>query len=367
VATRRRQVFDLPPLELVVTEHRAETLVCGKCGAHVEGEFPPEVTQPTQYGRGIYQLATYLKSEQLLPYGRSQQLLADVFGVPLSPGTLENLVHHAAQRLRPVVARIHTVLRTQRVAHFDESGFYIGGQRYWLHSAGTAEWSYYAPHPRRGRAAMDDIAILPQFHGTAVHDGLAAYWSYMHCQHSLCNVHHVRELNGLLENTPQPWMQRFKWLLLSCQQRVARAKAAGLTALPPAQLAQIERLYDRLIQLALQTHPPPEGGWPRGKRGRVRKPKARNLAERLDKHKRAVLAFVYDFNVPFDNNLAERDLRMLKVQQKISGCFRSWQGAEDFCIIRSYTATLRKQGLSVWAALGALFSPECLLPRFPPV
>ena len=116
-------------------------------------------------------------------------------------------------RLRPVVARIHTVLRTQRVAHFDESGFYIGGQRHWLHSAGTAEWSYYAPHARRGRAAMDDIAILPQFHGTAVHDGLAAYWSYTHCQHSLCNVHHVRELNGLLENAPQPWMQRFKWLL----------------------------------------------------------------------------------------------------------------------------------------------------------
>lgn len=183
----------------------------------------------------------------------------------------------------------------------------------------------------------------------------------------VCNVHHLRDLNGLLETAPQPWMRRFQTLLLGAKQAVAQAQAAGLSALPARKVAQIERLYDRLVEVALHAHAPPPEGWPQGQRGRPRKPQARHLAERFAAHKSAVLAFVYDFKVPFDNNLAERDLRRLKVQQKISGGFRSTQGATDFCTLRSYTATLRKQGLSVWQALGSLFTGDPLRPRLTPV
>lgn len=366
-ASTKRQVFDLPPIELIVTEHRVETLVCSECGAWVSGEFPTAVSQPTQYGPGIQRLAVYLKTEQLVPYERSQQFLADVCGVHLSLGTLENFVRQAAQRLRPVVAQIKQALISSPVVHFDESGFYIEGQRHWLHSAGTPTLTHYAAHRRRGRVATEALGVLPQFYGTAVHDFLAVYLGYEHCQHGLCNAHHLRDLNGVLETMPQAWQWRFKVLLLGAKQAVAQASAAGLSALPPPKLAQIERLYARLVQAALQAEVPPAGGWPKGARGRVRKSKARNLAERFAQQQAAVLAFVYDFKVPFDNNLAERDLRMLKVQQKISGCFRSAQGADDFCTIRSYTSTLRKQGLSVWQALASVFTGECLLPRLTPV
>ncbi len=209
--------------------------------------------------------------------------------------------------------------------------------------------------------------MLPQFHGTALHDFLAVYLGYARCQHGLCSAHHLRDLNGVQKTSPQAWQWRFKVLLLGAKQAIAQARAAGLTALPPPKLAQIERLYSRLVQAALQAEAPPATGWPKGARGRPRKSKARNLAERFAQHQAAVLAFVYDFKVPFDNNLAERDLRMLKVQQKISGCFRSARGADDFCTIRSYTSTLRKQGLSVWQALAVVFTGECLLPHLTPV
>lgn len=366
VATTKRQVVDLPPLQVQVTEHQAATVVCPECGASVRGDFPPDVTQPTPYGPRLKQLIVYLHEQQFIPYERCQQFCADVCGVTPSPGTLETTVHHAAQQAAPLVAEIKAALVTQPVAHFDESGFYIGGRRQWLHSVSTATLTYYAAHPQRGRAATDALAILPHFTGTAVHDNLANYHHYP-CRHGLCNVHHLRDLNGLLETTPHPWQTRFKILLLGAKQAVAQARAAGLTALPPRKLAQIERLYDQLVQMALQAHAPPPAGWPQGARGRPRKPKARNLAERFAAHKAAVLAFVYDFNVPFDNNQAERDLRMLKVQQKIAGCFRSAQGAADFCTLRSYTSTIRKQGLSVWQALGSLFTNTPLRPRLSPV
>lgn len=209
--------------------------------------------------------------------------------------------------------------------------------------------------------------ILPHFRGTAIHDHWSAYFQYEQCRHGLCNVHHLRELTAIVENDKQPWATRFQWLLLGAKRAVERARLAGLSTLPQQKVLQIERLYSRLIHAALQANPPPPTGWPKGKRGRVRKTKARNLAERLHKHAAEVLAFVYDFNVPFDNNLVERDVRMLKVQQKISGCFRSPGGADDFCAIRSYTSTMRKQGISVWAALASAISGDILMPVLTPV
>ncbi len=367
VAVDKRQVHDLPPLQVIVTEHQAETLCCPHCRQLSQGAFPNDVVAPVQYGPGIQQLAVYLKTEQFIPYDRSRQFLADLFDLNLSPGTLQNIIERATKRLRPVVGQIKTALIAGHILHCDESGFYIGGQRHWLHVAATETLTCYHPHARRGSKATDAMGILPDFRGTAIHDFWSAYRQYQKCRHGLCNVHHLRDLTAVAENDNQAWANRFKWFLLSAKQAVAQARLVGATALPQQTVAQIERLYDQLITVALRANPPPPGGWPKGKRGRAKKTKPRNLAERLDKHRQEVLAFVYDFKVPFDNNLAERDIRMLKVQQKISGCFRSQTGAKDFCTIRSYLSTIRKQGLNVWSALGSVFSGNILMPDLTPV
>jgi transposase len=367
IAVDKRQVHDLPPLRVVVTEHQAETLYCAQCHQLSQGMFPQDVVAPVQYGPGIQQLAVYLKSEQYIPYDRSRRFFADLFDLHLSPGTLQNIVARAGRRLRPVVEQIKAALIAGDILHCDESGFYIGGQRHWLHVAATKSLTCYYPHQRRGSKATEAMGILPHFRGTAIHDFWSAYRQYQECGHGLCNVHHLRDLTAVAENDNQAWATRFKWFLLSAKQAVDQARLTGATTLPLQKVAQIERIYDRLITAALQANPPPPDGWPKGKRGRAKKPKSRNLAERLDNHRHEVLAFVYDFKVPFDNNLAERDIRMVKVQQKISGCFRSQEGADDFCTIRSYLSTMRKQGVSVWSALGSVFSDNILLPDLTPV
>jgi transposase len=367
VAVAKRQVYDLPPLQIIVTEHQVETVCCPHCHQLSQGMFPQGVVAPVQYGAGIQQLAVYLKTEQYIPYDRSRQFFADLFDLELSPGTLQNIVARTAKQLSPVVEQIKEALIAGQILHCDESGFYIGGQRHWLHVAATQQLTCYYPHPRRGRKATDAMGILPEFRGTAIHDFWAAYRQYQACTHGLCNVHHLRDLTAVAENDNQSWATRFKWLLLSAKQVVDQAQLSGATALPIQKVAQIEHIYDQLIASALQANPPPPSGWPKGKRGRAKKTKPHNLAERLDKHRHEVLAFVYDFKVPFDNNLAERDIRMLKIQQKISGCFRSQEGAEDFCTIRSYLSTVRKQGVTIWAALGSVFSGKILLPDLTPV
>ena len=367
VAVDRRQVHDLPPVRLIVQEHQAESLLCAVCGKLSRGEFPEDVTAPVQYGAGVQQLAVYLKTEQFIPYERSRQLFADLFEVKLSPGTLENSMERAARRVGPVVEQIKQALRRSQVGHFDESGFYIGGRRHWLHSAGTPSLTYYFAHPRRGCKATDAMDILPHFQGTAVHDAWSAYSQYRQCKHGLCNAHHLRELTAVVENDAQHWATLFKQFLRSARQVVHDAQVAGQSTLSQPKLDQVERIYALLIDKGLRANPVPDGGWPKGSRGRVKNTKTRNLLERLDQRKDEVLAFVYDFCVPFDNNLAERDIRMLKVQQKISGCFRSHSAAQDFCQIRSYISSLRKQGFNVWSALRSLFSGDILLPDFIPV
>lgn len=366
IALKRRQVIDLPPLQVEVTEHQVASLACSQCGLVSEGEFPAEVTHPVQYGAGVKSLAVYLKTEHFIPYDRSQQFLADLFGLSVSEGSLENFMNAAASQVEPIADQIKAGLMSAEVIHCDESGFYIGGQRQWLHSTSTPKLTYYAPHSSRGNKALEVIGILPHFKGTVVHDNWSIYWSYQPCRHGLCNVHHLRELNAVEEQFGQGWATRFKTFLLSAKALVDRAKAAGQAGLPLPKLAQINRVYIKLVTAALRANPPPPDGWPQAARGRPKKPKPRNLAERLAGRQAAVLAFVYDFQVPFDNNLAERDIRMLKVQQKISGCFRSARGAQSFCAIRSYISTIRKQDLSVWLALRSLFDGPILHPAYSP-
>lgn len=363
----KRQVFDLPPLRFVTTEHQTETVLCPCCGAATIAEFPADVTNPVQYGSQVKRLAVYLRNEQFIPYDRSRQMMADLFALPISSGSLQNFVETAAERVKSVTEAMKAAVTSADVGHADETGFYINGQRHWLHTVSTPELTYFAPHRQRGQAATDDIGILPLFTGTLVHDAWATYFKYQLLTHALCNVHHLRDLTAVVENDQQQWATLMILFLLAAKQQVEEARQAGETELPIDQIGRIHQLYDTIVTLGFAENPLPEGQPPPAKRGRRKKTKARNLVERFEKREDAVLRFVHDFKVPFDNNLAERDIRMMKVQQKISGCFRSWNGAEQFCHLRSYISTIRKQGLNVWEALGSLFEGDVLMPQLTPV
>jgi transposase len=362
----KRQVLDLPPLRYITIEHQAETIVCPCCGEPTVGEFPSDVTNPVQYGSQVKRLAVYLRHEQFIPYERERQMLADLFALPISTGSLQNFVARAASNVQPATEAIKEAVIEAEVAHADETGFYVKGQRYWLHTVSTTDLTYYEPHAKRGKKATDAIGILPQFKGTLVHDAWATYFKYQILLHALCNAHHLRDLTALVENDQQQWAAMMIACLLAAKQLVAAAWQAGQTELPSAYLERIHQLYDAIVATGLEENPLPNAPPPPGKRGRRKKSKARNLVERFDKHKSAILRFIHDFNVPFDNNLAERDIRMMKVQQKISGCFRSWDGAQQFCRLRSYISTIRKQGLNVWEALGSLFEGDVLMPQLTP-
>ena len=259
---------------------------------------------------------------------------------------------------------------SRRFFHSDSGrtkGFYINGKRNWLHTVSTPKLTYFAPHERRGRIATDEVGILPKFRGKLVHDAWATYFIYQLLTHALCNAHHLRDLTAIVENDQQQWAALMISFLLAAKQQVDEARDRGQMALSPEPIERIHQLYDTIVTLGFTENPLPKAKPPPGKRGRPKKSKARNLVERFEKHKDAILRFVHDFKVPFDNNLAERDIRMMKVQQKISGCFRSQEGAEQFCHLRSYISTIRKQGLNVWEALGSLFDGDVLMPQLTPV
>lgn len=361
LAVERRQVVDIPPLRVEVTEHQVQHVRCPACQQATKGSFPAIATRPIQYGPIMRGLCVYLNQHHLLPLERLIRALNDLLSVSVSPGSVNRWVEQAGTQVTPAVATIKTGLQRAIVLHNDETGVYINGNRYWLHVASTPNLTYYFPHTKRGKAGMLAMGVLPQFHGRSIHDSWAAYATFP-CQHGLCNAHHLRELTYLEEEFHQTWASDFKTLLLDGKDLVDRARQQGHSALSPEQLQTYEKRYKDLINQALTATSPPPEGWSKGKRGRPKKTKARNLAERLDTQREAVLAFVYDFTVPFDNNLAERDIRMLKVQQKISGCFRSWTGAEAACNLRSYLSTMRKQGHSVYEVLCDLFAGNIRAP-----
>jgi transposase len=259
-----------------------------------------------------------------------------------------------------VVEQIRQKLILAEVVHFDETGLSINGKLHWLHGAGTRSFTYYYPHERRGNAASDQIGILPQLKGNAVHDNWQPYMKYG-CSHSLCNAHHIRELTGIYELGGQAWAQQMIGLLLEGKQSVEQAKQAGKKSLAASILRAYTCRYETIIAAGMKANPPPTRADCPGKRGRLKRSKARNLLERLSGRRKETLRYLRDFRVPFDNNLAERDIRMMRVQQKVSGTFRSYAGALSFCRIRSYISTLRKQGKSVIDALVRAFEKDLTL------
>ena len=358
----RRQVLDLPPKRVVVIEHQAQQKCCPTCHQISSAAFPQDVRAPIQYGAALGAVGVYLVQQQLVPYERASEVIEDLLGPPMSVGTLQGLVARCAEQLEPVEQQIKAALSRAEVLHQDETGLYVAGQRHWMHVSATEHLTHYGVHRKRGKEALDAIGILADFQGVSVHDGWRSYWQYL-CQHGLCNVHHLRELTFLEEERQQAWASEMKELLLESKAAVEQARAQGRSSLHPLEVADWKARYQARLSegyLANPPDPPPKTG----KKGRRKQSTARNLLDRLSKHQQAVLLFLDNFAVPFDNSLAERDIRMVKVQQKISGCFRSEAFAVAFCRIRGYLSTLRKQGMAVLTALEQTLIGHPVSPAF---
>jgi transposase len=361
----KRQVYDLPKVQLQVTEHRAEIKVCSRCRKESRAAFPQEVNKAVQSGTEIKAQMVYLNTEQHIPLERTCDLLAAFYQHRPAEGTIVTACAEAAQTVEQSNQAIKEhLVKHERVAHFDETGLVINGVLHWLHTASTSRVTYYAMHPKRGRAAINEINILPRFKGRAMHDDLASYFQY-EVAHALCNAHHLRSLLFLSERYPQKWVHDLIKLLSKIKEKVDARKRKAETGLSVRQANAFSQAYDELVKKGLRANPASkENSRKPGQRGRLKQSPARNLLLRLREHKEAVLAFMYDFNVPFDNNQAERDLRMMKVKQKVSGGFRSTAGAQNFCAIRGYLSTARKNDLTALAALRLAFVGAPFLPSF---
>jgi transposase len=299
-----------------------------------------------QYGPGVKARVLYLQQYQLLPYARTAEAMRDLFGCPLSTGTVANIVRECSDGLLETELKIKRGLRRSSVIHADETGLRVEGRLHFVHVTSNSRLTHYTAAAGRGRTAIEEAGVLPRYRGTCVHDGWPAYSFYTQCRHALCGAHLLRELTYFeeLSEETKAWAAPLKGLLLEMKAEVERAGAEGGRQLAAERLMELTASYDRLITDGLQAQPPPEAPEP------VKK-QARNLLLRMERRKTEVLLFLTDFNVPFDNNQAERDLRMVKLQQKTSGCFRSEEGARRFCRIRSYLSTMRKHGRDVLLAL----------------
>lgn len=356
----KRQVFDLPPARIEVTEHQGEVKRCPGCGSLARGMFPSEATQATQYGPGVRAVAAYLNSYQLLPLSRIVELFGDLFGHRPSESVILNASKRVYAQIRPSLDAIVAQWTAADVIHCDETGLRVDGKLCWLHTAGTPRLTWFAPHRRRGAEAMRSLGILPAFRGCAVHDGWKSYFTFDECAHALCNAHHLRELRFVKEQYGQTWAGGM-WVLLREMHAVVKAAPPELTRLPREQQRMYERLYDVWLFRGKVVNPSPKESSP-GRRGPRKQTPPKNLLDRLERYKQETLVFLRDFRVPFDNSLAERDIRMMKVKQKVSGCFRTWKGAEEFCAIRSYISTVRKQGHGVLRVIHDALVGEPFIP-----
>ena len=358
VSTERRQVFDLPEMRPFVTEHQIERRRCS-CGCEVKAISPREATAPACYGAGVRALACYFAVYQHLPYDRMAKLFADAFSIEVSTGALAQMVADAGQGLSSFTDAVRDQLQRAPSVHFDETGGRVAGSLHFVHVASNALLTLLECHKRRGNVAMDEIGVIGAMSGICVHDGWTPYASYTNATHALCNAHHLRELEFVATECSQVWATEMTTLLVEMKAAVARARERDQTSLDPRLLGRYLARYNAIITTGLRSNPPPTRT---GKAGRPARTKAANLAHRLDVQRDDVLRFALDFHAPFDNNQAERDIRMVKLQQKISGSWRTLAGARNYCALRSYISTMRKHDQDVLSGLQRLFAGQAWLP-----
>lgn len=354
----RRQVVDLPSPRVVVQEYRAEQKRCPHCQQITIAPFPAGVQAPVQYGPHVGATTVYLVQQQLLPLARTCEVMRDLLGVQMSEGTVSDLIQRCAGELANVEQQITEALKETEIIHQDETGLYVAGKRHWMHVTCTPTLTHYHVDVSRGQRALEAIGILAHFTGISIHDGWGSYFLYG-CEHAACLVHVLRDLVFLAEQGVQ-WAAALKTLLLDMKKATEQAREQGKRWLDPLEVVDWEAQFLRLLDEGDQAHP--RATAPPGQRGRCKQSEARNLLDRLRKQQKAVLTFLEDLRGDFDNNLAERDLRMVKVQQKVSGCFRSIAGAQAFARIRGYLSTLRKQGRPLLSSLQATLSGHPVLP-----
>lgn len=354
-----RQVVDIEFVR-IVTEYRAQVLM-NEQGRRFVAAFPDAVTRPVQYGNGLKAHAVYLSQFQLLPYQRIADYFQDQLGIPVSTGSIVNFNLEVAGLLQELnlADRIRTQLHQEAVLHADETGINVNGVRHWLHCASSASWTWFTTHRQRGADAMDEAGVLPGFRGILCHDHWKPYYTYNQCRHALCNAHHLRELERAQVQEGKRWAEALKKLLLEVNEKVNEASGVLLQS----QVGYYQRRYRHILQQGEDESPPPDERERKpGQRGRLKRSKSRSLLERLRDYEQDVLRFMSVPEAPFTNNQGENDIRMTKVQQKISGCFRSLEGAQTFCLIRSYLSTCRKNHCSASQALLAIYHKQ--LPAF---
>ena len=352
----RRQVIDVPPVACDVIEHQSLAVTC-HCGQLHTSAFPAGVTEAVQYGPNVRALGVHLTQGQMLPFARAAELIADVYGLAVSPGTLVAWVAQASAALDATAARIAGQLHAAPVIHGDESGLRVAGQLHWLHVAASDTLTWYGVHGKRGWDAMQAHGILPKRLGVLVHDCWAPYWKLDGTVHALCNAHLLRELLFVTQSTGQPWAKEMSDFLRDASSLRDAVNARG-RRFSADEVQAFRTVYEGIVREGAALHP--ELAADDGKRGRRKRKRstAANLLLRLRQHADAVLRFLADFDVPFTNNEAERAVRMPKVKQKVSGCFRSIEGAQHFCTIRSVLDSMRKQGHSMLDVLQRAFAGQ---------
>jgi transposase len=330
----------------LITEHSTIGVLCPQTGKQYQGEFPANITSTIQYGTELEALTISLNTIGAVSVNRTHDILSGVFGIPLSTGTISSMVKEGANAVRPTVKSIKEMLPGEKLIHFDETGTRVNGKTMWAHTASTKDMTYISVEENRGKKGMESAGVVQFFKGIGVHDCWAAYFSYAFIS-ALCCAHLLRELTGVFENYSQKWAEDFINLLMSMKHEKERLIAKGKHSASKKTLEKYSKAYDEIVAAALEANPLP----PKEPGKKTKKGKPRTLAERLSNRKAEYTLFFTNFNVPFDNNQAERDIRMFKVKQKVSGCFRTMDGADDYAVIMSYLNTARKRGLAAFAAL----------------
>lgn len=356
-----RQVLDLPPQKLLSTEHRCPVRRCPQCRKKVQALFPVGITVPVQYGPRFKGFLAYVQIVQLIPLKRVSQICHDLFAAPVSPATIESAVKEVDSHLDPFVEAVSEQILASPIAHADETGIRVASSLVWVHTLCTESLTWFGVHKKRGGEALADFNLLPRFMGRLIHDCWGPYFVFAFL-HGLCNAHILRELIYVEEVLKQTWAAAFRELLLEIH-RMAEVHRGKRTDFSSKEKEAFSRRYDELIQKGQKENPPllssPDA--PK-KRGRPKKSKPQNLLARLELHKVSVLAFMYDLSVPFTNNAAERVIRMLKLQQKISGCFRTMEGAMRFVRIRSYISTSAKNEQNLLDAMMRALKGDPFIP-----